>query len=45
MTSQDFRRRRLLIQRFLGLVEEADVLDRDRRLVGEGLHQRDLLVA
>ena len=42
--AQDFADRRLLFERFLGLVEEADVLDRERRLVGEGLDQRDLLV-
>ena len=41
---QDFADRRLLLERFLRLVEQAHVLDRDRRLVGEGLHQRDLLV-
>ena len=29
----------------LRLVEQAHVLDRDHRLVGEGLQQRDLLVA
>ena len=36
--------RRLLLERLLRLVEEARVLDRDDRLVGEGLEQRDLLV-
>ncbi len=41
---QHFRRRRLLFQRLLGFVEQSNVLDRERRLVGEGLHQRDLLV-
>ncbi len=35
---------RLLLQRLLGLVEQAHVLDRDHGLVGEGLQQRDLLV-
>ena len=34
--------RRLLLQRLLGLVEQAHVLDRDHGLVGEGLHQADL---
>ena len=33
----------LLLERLLGLVEQAHVLDRDHRLVGEGLQQRDLL--
>ena len=42
--AQDFADRRLLLERFLRFVEQAHVLDRDRRLVGEGLHQRDLLV-
>ena len=32
----------LLLQRLLGLVEQPRVLDRDHRLVGEGLEQRDL---
>ena len=36
--------RGLLLERLLGLVEQARVLDRDHRLVGEGLQQRDLLV-
>ena len=36
--------RRLPLERLLGLVEQAHVLDRDHRLVGEGLEQRDLLV-
>ena len=40
----DLRRRRLPLERFLGLVEQAHVLDRDHRLVGEGLQQLDLLV-
>ena len=34
--------RGLLLERLLGLVEEARVLDRDHRLVGEGLEQGDL---
>ena len=42
---QHFGRGRLLLQRLLGLVEQAHVLDRDHRLVGEGLQQRDLLAA
>ena len=33
----------LLLQRLLRLVEQPHVLDRDHRLVGEGLEQRDLL--
>ena len=37
--------RRLLLQRLLRLVEQAHVLDRDQRLVGERLGQRDLGVA
>ena len=37
--------RGLLLQRLLGLVEQPHVLDRDHRLVGEGLQQLDLLVA
>ena len=37
--AQDLGRRRLLLQRLLGLVEEAHVLDRDHRLVGEGLRR------
>ena len=39
MTLQDFRGRRLPLERLLGLVEQAHVLDRDHRLVGEGLEQ------
>ena len=42
--SKDVRGRRLPLQRFLGFVEEARVLDRDHRLVGEGFEQRDLIV-
>jgi hypothetical protein len=49
---EHLRRRRLLLQRLgefqrallLGL-EQAHVLDRDHRLVGEGLSQLDLLVS
>ena len=41
---QDLGRRRLPLQRLLGLVEHPRVLDRDHRLVGEGLEQRELLV-
>ena len=44
MTLQDLARRGLLLERLLGLVEQPHVLDRDHRLVGEGLEQRDLLV-
>ena len=36
---EDFRRRRLPLERFLGLVEQPHVLDRDHRLVGEGPEQ------
>jgi hypothetical protein len=36
---EDFGRRRLALERFLRLVEQTDVLDRDHRLVGEGLQQ------
>src|SRR5690348_13753609 len=39
---QHFTRRALLVERFLRLVEEADVLQRDRRLVAERLQQRAL---
>ena len=35
--------RRLPLERLLGLVEQAHVLDRDHRLVGEGPEQRDFL--
>src|SRR5439155_6234751 len=35
-------RRRLLFQRLLELLEQPHVLDRDHRLVGEGLQQLDL---
>src|SRR5439155_20650190 len=40
--SEDLARRGLLVERLLRLVEEADVLDRDRGLIGEGLHEIDL---
>ena len=43
MTLQDLGGRGLLLERFLRLVEQAHVLDRDHRLVGEGLEQLDLL--
>ena len=43
--AQHFGRRGLLLERLLRLVEQAHVLDRDHRLVGEGLQQGDLLVA
>src|ERR1044072_5073927 len=36
---QYFRSRGLLLQRFLGLVEQPHILDGDDSLVGEGLHQ------
>jgi hypothetical protein len=49
--AEDLARGRLLVQRLreiavagLELLEQPDVLDRDDRLVGEGLHERDLLV-
>jgi hypothetical protein len=35
----DLGRRRLPLERLLRLVEQAHVLDRDHRLVGEGLQQ------
>jgi hypothetical protein len=41
---QDRGRGRLLLERLLGLVEQARVLDRDHRLVGEGAQQPLLLV-
>ena len=41
--AEDLGDRGLLLQRLLRLVEQADVLDRDRRLAGEGLDQRDLV--
>src|SRR5215468_11353942 len=39
---QDLACRGLLLEGFLRLVEEAYVLDRDHRLIREGLHQFDL---
>src|SRR5262249_7374794 len=39
---KDLARGRLLLQRLLRLVEQPHVLDRNGRLVGEGLHQGDL---
>jgi len=42
--AQDFGRRGLPLQRLLRLVEQPRVLNRDQRLCGEGLHQRDLLL-
>ena len=39
MTSQHLGGRRLLLERLARLVEEAHVLDRDHRLVGEGLQE------
>ncbi len=41
---QDLGGRGLPLERFLGLVEQARVLDGDHRLVGEGLEERDLIV-
>ena len=42
--AQDLARRRLLLERLVRLVEQPDVLDRDDRLSGEGLQERDLLL-
>ncbi len=42
--AEHLRRRLLLLERLLGLVEQAHVLDADGRLVGKGLGERDLLV-
>ena len=42
--AQDVGDRSLPFERFPGLVEKPRVLDRDHRLVGEGLDQRQLLV-
>ena len=41
--AQDLADRGLLIERLLRLVEQADIVDGDRRLAGERLHQRDLV--
>src|SRR5205823_1735753 len=38
---ENLTRRALLLERFLSLVEQAHILDRDRRLVAEGLQQGD----
>ena len=40
--AQNFTRRRLLLQRFLQLLEQPHVLDGDDCLVGEGFKQLDL---
>jgi hypothetical protein len=42
--AQDLGGRSLPLERFLRLVEEPRVLDRDHRLIGERLQQRDLLL-
>ena len=42
MTPKNFTCRRLLLQRFLELVEQPHVLDGDDRLIGEGFEQFDL---
>src|SRR5262249_21350462 len=42
--AQNLGRRRLLLQRFLRLIEQAHVLDGDHRLVREGLEKSDLFV-
>src|SRR5262245_41193064 len=42
---EDLRSRGLTLERLLRFVEQPHVLDRDRRLVGERLQQRNLLVA
>ena len=39
---EDFARRPLLVKRFLGLVEQADIFERDGRLIAKGLQQREL---
>ena len=39
---QHFAGRPLLIERFLGLVEQSNVFERDRGLIAEGSEQRDL---
>ena len=36
---------RLLVERFLGLVEKPHVLECDRRLITEGVQQRDFALA
>ena len=40
--TQDFTRRRLLLQRLLEFLEQPHVLDGDHGLVGEGFEQLDL---
>ena len=40
---ENLRRRRLPLQRLPGFVEQPRILDRDHRLVGEGLQQGDFL--
>ena len=42
---EHLRRGRLLLQCLFGLVEETRVLDRDHRLVGEGLEQGYFLLS
>src|SRR5713226_2852261 len=42
--TQDFTRRSLPLQSLSEFLEQADVLDSDHRLVGEGLEEGDLLV-
>jgi hypothetical protein len=42
--AQDLGRRGLPVERLLRFVEQADVLDRDHRLVGEDLQQPHVLV-
>src|SRR5207302_756083 len=41
---QDFADGGLLMERFAGFVEQPHVLDRDRRLIGEGLEEPYLFV-
>src|SRR5947209_17937632 len=43
--AKDAGSRRLALERFLGLVEEAHVLDRDRGLIRECLDELDLAIA
>ena len=43
--AQDLARRRLLFQRLFVSLEQPHVLNGDHSLVGEGLKERDLLVA
>src|SRR5262249_23609093 len=42
---QNLSGRALLLQRFVCLVEQANVLERNRRLIAEGLKQRNLALA